>query len=242
LIISSCSKDDSFEIFNLRKFQEKREWLNLHGGEICVSKTDAFLRPEGSSQRDDLNDYEISDETIHSMSTCGILETLLDWRPKYIQGAWCPLCNPEVTQLDNSMTRDKVGIEFFKRNDYFDVVSSQYQIKLKNNQETADKTSYFEIILATDMSMSALKKNEKVMLLFLSVEKVSTYQDYSDYTPFYIMVSVMKVCKYPPFMKEINPDINEWMQRYYDPFTSTYILPNKKIYSYAKQFLTDLKI
>ncbi|MDR2920376.1 MAG: hypothetical protein LBV72_13560 [Tannerella sp.] len=55
----------------------------------------------------------ISDETIHAMSTCGLLETWWDYPPR-LSGPWCSYCSNSklhgVSGFNNSLRADAVAV------------------------------------------------------------------------------------------------------------------------------------
>ena len=250
-MIISCSKEDSFDTFNLNTFQEKREWLNLHSNEICSLKTDAIILPENNTSLEDIANFVISDKDIRSMSTCGLLETLQEW-PSYRQGPWSCICVDlnlsGVTLFNRGLKENKIAVELFGRRDCFQVLASKYQSLDVLNENNSLRTQFFEMLLASDMCMTTLSKNEKIIFLVMAMEKgLSILQhlyeneslNYRFNSSFIIMISVMKECEYSPFIKELKPYLTEWTNGYYDPRIGYYLLPREELINYTKQLLTE---
>lgn len=66
----------------------------------------------------DAKAFVVSDETIRSMSTCGLLDSYLT-HPERVLGLWCMWCSysllPGVTDFNNKISNDKILKEFFDR-------------------------------------------------------------------------------------------------------------------------------
>ena len=88
LLFMACSKDEDIEdaSFNFESFEEFLYYWNLMPYQnVCPSVTGAVV-PE-SVDRNVLENFVIPEETIRSMTTCGLLETLLEY-PFNRLGPW----------------------------------------------------------------------------------------------------------------------------------------------------------
>ena len=220
----------------------------------CPSVTDAIEYPE--FWYDVLNPFVPRDETIRSTSTCGLLITLLE-RPLFVMMApGSDLFEPRVTKFNNELQENKVAIEFFNRRDFYPVLVSKYLsvIKVTDISESAivgsnvDGPGYIEWILASDMCLSAMSQKEKIQLMVLALERTKYAVDFEKNQACMIMISIMKSCKYIPFLKEIEPRLIETMPGYAmrEPdgeITSNTFLSHHRdiIIKYAKQFLNKQK-
>ena len=247
LLLTACSKDDTTRI-SLEEFLKEVE-------NVCISATDAVSAPPGTAIPGDATGVKgffnlIPDETIRSMSTCGLLETLLKY---YRIGPWhhasSSLYFPAVTWFNDNLRANKVAMELFNRNDVFSVLVSKYPKVIKDSEETnyTLPLQYFEILLASDMCMAALNKEERILLMGLVLKKMEA--KYLN-TTCHVMIAVMKSCNYTPFMKTIGAKLQETANGY------TFDSPDKNglhhiglgdyragiIVNYAKRFLKDTKI
>lgn len=255
--LTACSKnysEDSFEEF-LKEF----ELLDIYNGGICTSVTDAVKYPNPWTI-DIERVFVISDETIRSMSTCGLFVTLIEdpsdqtWKP------WCSYCStdiPGVTIFNNRLKANKVAIELFERDDYYPVLASKYLTVLKFKEVHQDGSiinmplniSYLEMLLASDMCISTLREKEQIQLLAMALERTK-YTDVLKHITYHIMIAIMDLYNYAPFVEDIKPRLFETTFGYSllnlqddEPYNFTLSMPQADIIKeYATQFLNEQKL
>jgi len=234
LTLTACQKTPinthSFEAF-------LEEWAMLTPyQDVCTSATDAIKLPENWTE-DDLENFVISDETVRLMSTCGLLITLLEHPTNRMTGPWCTHCSslelPGITMFNDRLRADRIAIELFTRNDCFAVLASKYLHILKEDRESNFQIQYFEMLLASDLSMVALSKKERILLMAMALERQINKDELFPGTP-YIMIAIMKFSDYAPFMKEVSPFLIEGTLGYRN-------LNDYDIVKYVKLFLNDKK-
>jgi len=231
LILSGCF--NSFEAF-LEEWDELRTYQS-----VCPSVTDAFKFPENWTKEDLDNFANLPEETIYSMSTCGLLKTLLEHPTNRLLGPWCAYCSnsglPGVAMFNNDLMANKVAVELFERNDCFSILASNYLTIIKEKKEHSGQIAYCEMLLASDMCMAALKEREKIQLMAMALEKVK-YKSESIHVneTFHIIVAIMRSCNYTPFLNEFGTEWREGLQGYSICFVS-----ENEILIYAKQFLNE---
>lgn len=239
LLLVACSSDSldneiatfndsgSFEAF-LDGWKALKQFENN-----CTSAEDAYQFPEIWTE-EDLNKYEnLTEETFRSMSTCGLLETLLEHPTNRLLGPWCTHCNdnnlPGVTNFNISLSENLAAVELFEREDFFPVLASYYLGLIKDKKELDNQIRYFEMLLASNLCMQMLSESEKNLLMAMALEKKGSDKDFLTSTP-YIMIAIMRTCNYAPFMKDVYPNLVEKTSGYGN-------LNDYEIIKYAKQFL-----
>ena len=260
LVLSACSTDtDDFNDF-LAKWGITDQYQN-----VCPSVTDAVMCPEPRTADGDRS-VVITDETIRSMSTCGLLVTMLEF-PIY----FAPISDfyyPSVIQFNSKLRDDKVAVELFERSDCFPVFAAKYIALIKENKEHPMKnesrpgtgiyigsapTRYIEMLLASDLCMSVLNKKEinQIMKMALSNEEIERDKYDKNYLSqtYQLMIAIMLWCNYSPFIEEVGPRIREGSVGYYLIEPNGNMLCNCLLYShvvlilkYAKEFLNEQKL
>ena len=232
LFFTACSKNNSLDF---ETYLEK--WDLVIYQNVCTSITDAIKLPENWNKEDLDNFANLPAETFYSMSTCGLLETLLDHPTNRMNGPWCMTCSdsnlPGVTMFNDKLRTDKVAIEFFGRNDCFSVLASKYLLIIGDKRELDAQIQYFEMLLSSDMCMLAMNKNEKVKLMAMALERGKGKTEFLRSSA-YIMIATMKAFNYPPFMNEVNANLIESTSGYSN-------LNDYNILKYAKDFLNEQK-
>jgi hypothetical protein len=168
------------------------------------------------------------------MSTASLLENeVLGKVNTLMEDLWCLTCSnyyiPGVTRFNEKLRERETVVELFKRSDCFSVVEAKYQAIIQEKKEITgylDSTTYFEMLLASELCMSALNKSEKVRLLELALEKAAYETVYANETC-HIMIAVMQSCNYVPFMEEVRPQLHESM------FGYTLCAPDESIIGYG---------
>jgi hypothetical protein len=239
-MFTACFNDSLNESNTFDVFLEKWDGLIPYQN-VCTSATDAFKFPENWT-REDLDNFEnLAAENFYSMSTCGLLETLLDHPTNRMLGPWCTTCSnsnlPGVTLFNNKLREDKIVTELFERNDRFSVLASKYLTIIKDKKEHSGQIAYFEMLLASDMCMTSLNESEKTMFMAMALEKVKDKSEniHIDET-YHIIVAIMKSSNYEPFLNEFGTEWTESLIGY----TICYVSQNE-ILKYAKQFLNEQK-
>ena len=261
LALNSCvanMSDNEINSFGDFNFDGSLSEWNKTFQNVCPSVTDAVMRPVIWNV-DVERSFVISDNTIKSMSTCGLLVTLLEF-PVYP-----PMNNstvsPSVTEFNAVLQKSKLAKEFFKRHDCFPVLVSKY-LTLINEFKCfpmeggfeAPQIDYIEKLLASDLCMSVLDNNKKnqLMAMALAFEEKNRgcFTDVIFLPQTYtIMISIMQVRNYTPFIEEVGPRIREASAGYYlddEPigdiqYFCLTVSDAKLIVKYAKDFLNEQK-
>ena len=245
LLFTACAKDapdsGSFDDF-------MEEWgLSVYSLNVCTSVQDAVKYPEPWTAEVAAT-FVIPDETVHSMSTCGLLETLLEHPTNRMLGPWCTICSslsyPGVTNFNQVLQGNKVAIELFKRSDCASVLASKYLDFIKNKKEISGQIKYFEMLLSSDMCMGTLSETEKIQLIAMALERTKYDEERVNETC-HIMIAIMQSCDYAPFCEEVSPKLQETTFGYTlseDAYSNLVGSYTDLIIRYAKQFLNDLKL
>jgi hypothetical protein len=219
------SQDTSFDAFLV-------DWglQNTHQA-ICESVTDAIVYPAPWTEKI-AETFIISDETIHAMSTCGLLKTWWDY-PLRLLGPWCTSCSNSklhgVSSFNNSLHTDIVAMELFKREDCVTVLMNKYLSVIRENKEPTNPQVSFEMLLASDMCMSILNEKEKIQLMAIALKNAKRSTETR-----HIMAAIMKACAYEPFLNDVGTNWEESTYGYEICFTDT-------VEKYAKQYLNEQK-
>ena len=244
LSLASCSKDASFE-----SFLEEWDMLKPYTISVCPSVTDAFTYPEPWTVEESEKFAMLPIETFRSMSTCGLLETLLEHPSYRLHGPWCPVCSnlsaPGVYNFNYGLSSNKIAVEMFGRDDCFPVLSSKYLSIIKNKKNNS-QTDYLEMLLASDLCMESFSEKEKVLLMAMALERKfdknlpkgqnPTEEElwyFLSVTP-HIMIAIMKEFNYAPFMSKYGTNLVDGLRGYCN-------LNDHDIIEYAKQFLNEQK-
>jgi len=247
LVIKACSNNmDEVGDFNFDG--------SLTPQNVCPDVTDAVKFPVPWTV-DVERTFVISDNTIRSMSTCGLLVTLMEYPSP--PSASSNLYNPSVTEFNSSLRKNKIAIEFFKRRDCFPVLASKYLTLINENEcrpmeggFRVGKIDYIEKLLASDLCMSVLNKNKKnqLMAMALAFEEKNRvcYNEIFLAQTYTIMISIMLWDNYTPFIENVGPRIREGAVGYYLVESNGDILCNCLLFShvelivkYAKEFLNE---
>ena len=236
--LNACSDNmDESEDFNFDDFLAK--W-DITYYDVCPSVTDAVKYPEPWNEDID-RAFVITDETIRTISTCGLLETMLTNPSRYTHDKselrlipwfqeFSSYSNSLITMFNAQLGKDPMAVELFKRSDCFSVLASKYLTFIKKEKErlpenkepnsTATLRSnyfpYFEMLLASDLCLSALNETEiiQIMAMALAYEEKAKYIDFVAET-YNIMVAIMLWCNYAPFVNEVGPRLREGFFGYY---------------------------
>jgi len=179
----------------------------------CPEVTDAYSYPEPWT-REIEKAFSIPDETLNSMSTCGLIETLLNY-PRDIVGPWnwelSHSFRPGVTMFNESIKANKIAVELFKRKNCIPVLFSIYisTIKEESCVYGGSRFGYFELLLSSDLCMNTLNELEKKQLMAITLERVKYVENESLVQTCHIMISIMKFCNYTPFIEDIGSRLNE---------------------------------
>ena len=221
LVLNVCSdKMGDDEYFGFGFDELLKEWGFTYQN-ICPSVTDAIEYPEFWIEPNVDNLPSPSDETVHSMSTCGLLVTLLEYPLGVFMVPSSDLFQPRVSMFNNELQSNKVAVEFFNRGDFYPVLVSKYLsvIKARGYYEGAVLKNPINVhdiqwYLASDMCISALSEKEEIQLMAMALERTKYAFDNENIEPCLIMISIMKSYKYDPFMKDIEPRLIETMAGY----------------------------
>ena len=243
LIFVACSNDASDADFDADSFGAfLKEWNMASYENICESVEDAFLFPAEWS-REDLDDFaNLPDEFFCQMSTCGLVETLLN-HPHYMGSPWFATAYysdfylPGVTIFNENLRANKVAVELFARDDYFLVLASKYltflEVKRSEMNELVPVASV-EMLLASDMCMTVLNergKDQLTQLMMMALERMKYEKVYVEETR-HIMAAVMRTCNYIPFLNEVGTEWAETQRGYQICYYNV-------VEEYARRFLND---
>ena len=200
---------------------------------VCPIVTDAVKYPVPWNVDVD-RAFVIPLETIRSMSTCGLLETMLTNPSLYTHdkseirlAPWPPasssLFADGITQFNNQLRKDPMAVEFFKRRDCFSVLASKYITFIMENEKLPEKIDisggfvrnrdlvYLEMLLASDLCMSVMNKTKinQIMAMALAYEEIADYNGHFVSETYNIMIAIMLWHNYIPFVKEVVPRLRE---------------------------------
>jgi len=232
-ILSACSKEN----ISFGKFLDDQESICLFSKDACTTATDAYIFPKNWTGEDISNFEKLPEETFSSMSTCGLVITLLEHPKNRMLGPFgmefSDSSLPGVTMFNNYVRNNKVTSELFQRDDCFSLLASRYQIVIEENREISGQILYLEMLLSSDMCMSVMNKKEKYLLMEMALQRKEHKNSRSSCTP-HIMISIMRSCNYKPFIDDVYPKLVEGTWGYSN-------LDSFDIKKYAKQFLNDRK-
>ena len=186
--------------------------LGISFQKVCHCVTDAVKFPEPMTA-DFVRNFEASDKTISSMSTCGLLIILLKSPEQKFPSsseAYIEFSERYITEYNDVIRANKMAVEFFNRSDFYPVLVNKYLSVIKASKYdgqykiSSDEPYFLELLLSSDMCISALSENEKIQLMAMALERTKYAVDFEKNTSCYIMIAIMKSYKYTPFM-EINP-------------------------------------
>ena len=244
---NSSSDLDNSQDFNAF-FNELLLELELTYHNVCTNVEDAINRPEPWNV-DVANNFTISDETIHSMSTCGLLDTYLTF-PSYPDPNGGDFYNSAISQFNSNLRENKVALELFERSDFFPVLASKFLTLIKKNQKDigSGQIEDLEWFLSSDLCLSLLDEKGKNQIMAMALANEET--DRNKYIipclskTYQVMIAIMLWCNYDPFIKEVGPRIREGAVGYYlmkpeDEMTGNCLsYPDAElILKYAKNFL-----
>ena len=242
---------------------------------VCDAVTDAVVI-DIQTLRDSLKSgeglvgmdiWKINDDTVRSMSTCGLLETMIRNEGNYFGGFpfdhfKSDLRFPGIANFNSKLRTNKVAVEFFKREDCISVLVSKYLSLMP--AAMIDVNSYLqrmivvEMLISSDMFMSLLSEKEKILFMAMALERAkilfieigSDIDMYAVYLrgTYHIMIAVMKLYNYTPFMEKVWPKLRDWRNGYaFDPMEES-LFSTGIIYAqigiiihYAKQFYQQTK-
>jgi len=258
LALNACMNDNDMD--SLDAFENDgslTEWSKpFHT--ICPTVTDAVMRPVPWTV-DVERTFTISEQTIQSMSTCGLLVTMLEF-PTHPSSS-NSFYNPSFTYFNSLFSKNKVAVEFFNRSDCFPVIASKY-LTLINDKENechakeggyqGGDIDYIEKVLASDLCMSVMNDNKKNQIMTLALayhEKNNVCDNYAFLAQTYtIMISILLWEKYTPFIEEVGPRIREGSVGYYliepngDTLCNCLLISHVElIVKHAKEFLNEQK-
>ena len=262
--LSTCSTNKDAECLDPDYFDFDESLLaelDISFQNVCRCVTDAVINLKSWDILIDGKFIFPDEKTIRSMSTCGLLATFLEF-PYHNMKPWCWTCDffaPGVTIFNAFLQDNKMAVEFFSRRDFYAVLVNKYLSvfnKEKSYQEEGDGTGWrvpvyvghIEMLLASDMSMSALSDKEKIQLMAMALERTKYGAFDDNNTSCHIMIAIMKSYKYTPFMEDIEPWLVESNFGYtlsmpgeipYNGFLSHH---RDIIIEYANQFLNEQKI
>lgn len=216
----SCAKEDANSIIEGKWSEIKAEYIN--NMPICPGESDGFIYPQQWTKTD-RESFEIPDEIIAVMSTCGLIDTYLD-RPDRILGPWCAYCSysstPGVFRFNYLLDAAKEVQELFTRNDYIRPIMERYAEMIVSymSSEGPGNWDCFEMLIANEKFISKLNNQEKEVLMVMSLKMAECKKKYKrdGAEPRHIMTSIMLADKFAPFIEEVERSngLNEWMWGY----------------------------
>ena len=233
LVLSACSTNEGEpECFDPEyiDFDESLAEWGISFQNVCRCVTDAVKYPEPWTIDVERN-FVISDKTIRSMSTCGLLETWAKSPKSPSSDIYILFSEDNIAYRNNMILWNKMTVEFFDRSDFYPVLISNYLSVIKVSEYDGHAIVvhpyYIELLLSSDMCISALSEKENIQLMAMALERTKYTVGYDKINPCFIMIAIMKSCKYTPFT-EIDPI-------YYNDNISIII-------EYANQFLNEQKL
>ena len=238
--LNACSANtDDHECFDPEyfDFDESLAKWGISFKNVCSCVTDPVKYPKPWTI-DIERTFFITDKTIRSMSTCGLLVTFQE----YPGGG---------TMKSRDSAMNEVIVELFNRDDFYSVLVSKYLSVIKVSEyqgggvviSSPDGPFHIERLLASDRCISALSEKEKIQLMAMALERTKYAKEIENMAPCQIMIAIMKSCEYAPFVK----DYEQWLEAYNmlddDGIINVNILikHHKDIVEYAIQFINDNK-
>jgi hypothetical protein len=226
---------------------------------VCTKVKDAVKKPEPWNVNVH-RAFIIPDETIRSMSTCGLLDTYLTF-PSHPDPNGGNFYNPSITEFNSNLRENKVAIELFDRSDCFPVLAAKYLLCIKEIKPPDNKYGPYdriwkeaddlERLLASDMCMTVSNTKEKIefMAMALVYEEKSKANSQFWLESYNLMISIMISCNYKPFVNEVVPRIREGAGGYYlidsddDKWPSNCLSAShvELILKHSKEFLNEQK-
>jgi len=209
--LTSCSRNSSDALDSFGSFLEEWDLLIYQKG-VCPTVTDAVIYPKPWTKEVE-ESFFIPDETVQTMSTCGLLETLMthpqNFTPWFATSISSEMYIPAFTIFNENLWKNNVAVELFKRDDFFTVLASKYLSLLKvNRDKQPERVAYLEILLVSDMCMDVLNEREKYQLVAMALERMK-YDTYVIETR-HIMAVIMRDFNYTPLLEEVE-------KKWYDP-------------------------
>ena len=202
---------------------------------------------------DDLWELLIDDETVRSMSTCGLLETMLQHRDlRFAFPVLQPMSGPVpgFAAFNCQLRTNKVAVEFFAREDCISVLVSKYlshTAEIIDGSEEWGSMVVLGMLMASDRCLSMLSEKEKSLFIAMGLERAKYTKILTGTC--HILIAIMKSYSYAPFMAEVLPMLIDWTPGYmFDGWRfgtlEAYGLGNIQagvIVHYAKQFYKQRK-
>jgi hypothetical protein len=215
--------------------------------EICSPASDAIQYPAPWTKEAE-ETFVIPDETLRTMSVCGLLETWYT-HPQRVLGPWCAVCSSHyvagVSSFNRMVANDKVVAELFERDDCVPVLFSGYRAIIARKGEKSGNEKCFEMLLASDVCMSALSDDEQIKLAEMALKMFERNGEQVNETR-HILVAVMKAFNYAPFIQDAKnypvsfPDVLDVPRDGFSEWMSGYdICSFDVVEKYAKQFLKE---
>ena len=168
---------------------------------------------------------------VSQSETYHLLEAVIDYVDKnqaiLIAFPSSNMNHQSVTHFNEYFNNSEEAIALFKRKDCgFVLISTYLDFLMSKKYQTIDSEwwgnkffTFLELVLSSEMCMSAINVAEKVHLMVLSFESLK-YEPYR-LRHFNIMISIMLSSNYPPFVKDLKPLLRETtMGAYYHLVTS----------------------
>lgn len=243
-MLTAC--DASFDDF-LDEWDLSKDYQNR-----CPKISDAVEYPESWRPISPVETFEFPDETIRSMSTCGLLETWLNQPYRNALGPWCVHCSylyyTGFYSFNVGLSMDKTSVELFERNDCAVVLINKYLSFIKAKEKPSGRLQSFELLLASDKSMSVLSKKEKSQVMAIALKKIG-YEKKQVNETCHIIVAIMLTCDYTPFCEDIGSKLEDTTYGYTFNNTDSQVFGTgfssdyhaDIIVKYAKQFLNEQK-
>jgi hypothetical protein len=204
----------------------------------CSKASDAYKYPPSSEwPAGYFLTFSIPDNVVKKMSTCGLLTTYLT-HPRRMGGPWDTLTSNSnshgLSWFINDIEHDNVAMELVKRIDWVDVAFNHYASEIESKKEITGEFRSFEMLLSYYEFVKTLNNDRMYQLLTMTLKLAKQTTDLIETR--HIMVSIMKVYDYKPFLEyaEQENGFQEW--------TRGYLISGSPIVEqYAKEFLQTLK-
>ena len=217
---TSCSKEDTDPLVNSIWDEIKTEYISNQT--VCSGLApDRIVYPVPYTAEVEKR-FEIPDETVTAMSTCGLLDSYLNFPPRVL-GPWCHWCSFYPQPLAEiywfADKRDKVVVELISREDCIRIISERYanMVHTRNMYYYGNDDPHFhgwkgvlqcfEMLIASNIFLEKLNEREmkNFMVMALKVLEIRNKNTDELGAPFetrHIMANIMLASKFEPFLEE----------------------------------------
>lgn len=253
LVFAGCSQDEDLSSVTRDDWNAIKSKYGTYK-KICGNFSDGIQYPANWTIAD-AKTFVVNDETIRSMSTCGLLDSYLT-HPERVLGPWCVWCSysllPGVTDFNNMVNNDKILKEFLGRDNCVEVLAARYLSMIEQGEEVIGRKKCLEMLIASDACISLLKEEDRVQFMMMALKMMTREKELLK-EPRHILVAIMKASNYTPFLTEASEEgkysafktedgVGYAQRNGLSEHTWGYdICVYDVVEKYAKRFLNDLK-